>query len=74
MIYFQRVGNVSDEEAYNTWHMGQRLVIVTPKPDKVMQIASEYRIDSQKIGEVTEKKGIRIKNKGAFSKGEFLDF
>jgi len=74
MKYIQTLGNVSDVEAYKTWNMRQGMIIISPKPDEVMKIAEEYKIPSQKIGKVTEKKGIRIKNKGAFSKGEFLEF
>ncbi len=67
MSYFQRIGNVSDEEAYKTWHMGPRMVVVTPKPGEVIAIAKEHGIHGEYIGEVTREKGIRIRNRGAFS-------
>src|SRR3989344_5107304 len=38
MLYIQGLGNVSDEEGYRTWNMGQGMIIVTPKPEEVMKV------------------------------------
>jgi len=65
MIHCQEQGKVSDEEAYKTWNMGQGMIIVTPKPEKVMKVAKEHGIESRVIGKITKKPEIRIKNKGA---------
>lgn len=67
MLYTQVLGNVSDEEAYKTWNMGQGMVIITPEPKKVQRIASEYNITSQVIGEIVQTPWITIYNKGALS-------
>ena len=67
MLYTQALGNVSDEEAYKTWNMGQGMVIITPEPEKVQRIAGEYRITSQVIGEIVQTPRITIYNKGALS-------
>ena len=67
MLYVQKLGVVSDKEAYRTWNMGQRMIIATPEPDKVIKIASEHNIDTKYIGEIIEKQGITIKSKGAYS-------
>jgi len=64
MRYCQEKGGVQDSEAYKTWNMGQGMIIVTPKPDDVMRVASEHGIESRLMGEVSAKPGIRIKNKG----------
>ncbi|MFH1503044.1 MAG: AIR synthase-related protein [Candidatus Diapherotrites archaeon] len=67
MKYTQALGNVSDIEAYKTWNMGQGMVIITPDPEGVIKIASEYGIKSKKIGYVTRDSQIRIKNEGAYN-------
>jgi len=75
MLQCQKLGNVSDEEAYRTWNMGNGMLIISPEPEKVVQIASEYGIDARIAGEVVSEPGIKIRNKGVFaSDGEFLSF
>ncbi len=64
------VGGVTDAEAYNTWNMGQRMVVITPKPDEVMQIAEEHETDSQIIGEISKRPGISVRNRGLNSGSE----
>ena len=67
MLYTQALGNVTDEEAYKTWNMGQGMVIITPDPLGVQGIARDYGIPSQTIGEVTKEPGIRIRNRGSLN-------
>lgn len=75
MKYVQFVGNVPDQEAYKTWNMGQGMIIISPYPEGVMTVAGEYGIESQVIGKITSKPGIRIATKGVFaSPGEELIF
>lgn len=75
LIYHcQNKGNVSDEEAYKTWNMGQGMIIITPKPEEVIDIAKDYGIESKVIGQVETKPGIRIKSEGMYSEGKYLDF
>lgn len=64
MLYCQEKGNVSDEEAYKTWNMGQGMVVVTPEPDNVMNVAKQYGIESKVMGEVYSQPGITIRNRG----------
>ncbi|MCK5625091.1 hypothetical protein KAI04_04580 [Candidatus Pacearchaeota archaeon] len=64
MSYTQKLGNVEDKEAYKTWNMGQGMVIITPDPDKVMEIAAMHNIEQQRIGYVTKDSSIKIRNKG----------
>ncbi|MFH1589743.1 MAG: AIR synthase-related protein [archaeon] len=68
VLYCQEKGNVSDEEAYKTWNMGQGMTIITPEPEKVMDIAFKHDINSKIIGTISSKKGIDIISKGYFSK------
>ncbi|MBR9675857.1 hypothetical protein GOV05_02505 [Candidatus Woesearchaeota archaeon] len=52
MRYVQELGNVSDEEAYKTWNMGQGMIIVTSQPTEVMHFASEHGIESKLMGKI----------------------
>ena len=74
MLYCQEIGNVSDEEAYKTWNMGQGMIIIAPHQEKVMEIASSHGINSKVIGRVTSKSGIKIKNKGYNPQENYLNF
>ena len=74
MLYCQEKGNVADKEAYNTWCMGQGMIIITPEPDKVMDVASNFGIESKVMGNITSNPEIRIKNKGYNSTGDYLSF
>ena len=70
MRYCQEKGNVGDREAYQTWNMGQGMVIATPTPEDVMRVATEYGIESKVIGEIFSKPGIRIRSRGINSDTE----
>jgi phosphoribosylformylglycinamidine cyclo-ligase len=74
MLYCQEKGNVSDEEAYKTWNMGQGMIVISPEPDKVMKIAYKHRIGSKVIGKVTSESEISIRNKGYRAQGDYLVF
>lgn len=62
MKYCQKIGKVSEREAYSSWNMGQGMVIITPEPEKAIKIAKQYKISSKIIGEVVKGKGITINN------------
>lgn len=75
MLHCQKLGNVSDREAYRTWHMGQGMVIVTPEPQKAIEIARSHKIKAKIIGEVTKEKGMTIASQGYFkNNNEILEF
>jgi phosphoribosylformylglycinamidine cyclo-ligase len=74
VAYCQKIGEISDVEAYQTWNMGQGMIIVTPEPEKVIEVARNYRIKAKIIGEVTSTPGITIKSEGVFQKGDKLKF
>ena len=44
--------------------MGQGMIIITPKPEQVTQIAAKYDIGARVIGRITETPGIKILSKG----------
>jgi phosphoribosylformylglycinamidine cyclo-ligase len=64
MRELQRLGNVTDRDAYTTWNMGQGMVVATPEPDKAIAVALEHGIDAQVIGTVTTGPEIHIRSKG----------
>jgi phosphoribosylformylglycinamidine cyclo-ligase len=75
MLHCQEIGEVSDAEAYRTWHMGQGMVLATPEPHPVLAIARAHHLDAQVIGTVTEQPGIRIASRGLHADHEhWLDF
>ncbi len=76
MKHCQDLGNVSDKEAYKTWNMGQGMVIVAPKYEceKVMDIVDANEVGSKIIGEVVSDSRIRVKSKGIYSSGDYLNF
>ena len=72
--YCQELGNVSDQEAYRVWNMGQGMIVITPEPEKVIQVVNNNRIKTKIIGWVTKTPGITIVNKGFFKKDKVLKF
>ena len=70
----QYIGKFDDVLAYKTWCMGQGMIIITPEPEKVINVASFHNIESKIIGEITKNPGITIKSKGYYSEGEELRF
>ncbi|HLC52973.1 MAG TPA: AIR synthase-related protein [Candidatus Nanoarchaeia archaeon] len=67
MRYTQALGNVPDGEAYKTWNMGQGMIIITPRPDAVMEVTRDYGVESKVIGKITLQSGIRIANNGVYA-------
>ena len=39
MLHCQELSRLSDKEAYRTWHMGQGMVLATPSPGPILDIA-----------------------------------
>jgi phosphoribosylformylglycinamidine cyclo-ligase len=64
MLYTQELGNVEDDEAYRTWNMGQGMVVISPNPQGVIDVAGGHGLEAKQIGYVTKDPSIRIKNKG----------
>ncbi len=74
ILFCQQEGDVPDEEAYKTWNMGQGMVVITPEPEKVIDIAKQHNINSVVIGKVIGEKGIKIKSRGNEKPGKYLSF
>jgi|SRR5581483_2061205 len=60
----QELGQISDEESYNALNMGQGMILITPEPDKVGNVAQAHGFEPKVIGKITSQKGIRIHSKG----------
>jgi len=63
-LELQRLGPVSDEEAYRTWNMGQCLLVVTSEPEKVESLVAEFDIPSRLVGEITDRDRIICHTRG----------
>lgn len=75
MLHVQQLANVSDYEAYQTWHMGQGMLIVTSEPHPVMAIARGHKMHAAVVGTITAEPVIRIASRGYFAKKErWLDY
>jgi phosphoribosylformylglycinamidine cyclo-ligase len=74
MLHVQRLRGFSDEKAYGKWHMGPGMVVATTEPEKVISEAENQGVRAQRIGQVTDEPGIRIKNRGAQQQEEWLNF
>ena len=72
MQYVQELGNITDREVYNTWNMGYGMVIATPEPDVVIELAQRRGYAAQHIGEVISSSGIFIRNKAVFRRGDSI--
>lgn len=74
MLTMQQLGDVSDENAYGTWNMGQGMMIATPEPDNALRVAENHNIHAKVVGEVVEEPGITIKSKGLMTPKVELKF
>ena len=71
MLHLQELGRVDDREAYRVWNMGAGVLLIA-NDDRVFALAEEYGIEAQKVGEVTGKPVIRIRNRGYFGEPKEL--
>lgn len=61
MLELQRLGNVSDREAYETWNMGIGMVLVTENTERALALLKKAGLKAAVVGEVTKKPGVSIK-------------
>jgi len=59
MRHCQKLGNITEEEAYRTWNMGNGMAVITPQPERVVEEAKKFRIEA-KVAGVVKGKGIRL--------------
>lgn len=63
MLELQKLGNVSDEEAYETWNMGIGMVVVAQNTEKAMKLLEKAGLKASVVGVVTKEPGVVIKTK-----------
>ena len=74
MLRCQELGGVKDAEAYKAWNMGQGMLIMTSRPEKIISIAQEYKIKAKVLGKITAAPGLKIISRGYYSPGKTLSF
>lgn len=74
MLRMQEINGYDDRTAYGKWHMGPGMVVATSEPEKVLDAAEANGINAQEIGLVREDQGIKIRNMGAGSDSEWVNF
>jgi phosphoribosylformylglycinamidine cyclo-ligase len=74
MLLCQKLGRVQDAEAYKVWNMGQGMLIITSRPERILSIAAKYKIRANVIGKVTPGSGLNITSRGYYSSGRPLSF
>ena len=70
----QELHGFDDRTAYGKWHMGPGMVVATPEPEKVLEAAEASGVIAKEIGKVSEKPGIRVRNKGVRQDNAWLEF
>lgn len=74
MLELQKMGNVSDKEAYKSWNMGIGMVIISNEFSKIEKVMNQHKIDSRIIGEISKEKSVELVSKGHFNNGKVLKF
>jgi phosphoribosylaminoimidazole (AIR) synthetase len=72
--YCQKIGGISDHDAYRAWNMGQGMALISPEPDKILREAKKKGIEARVAGEITAKPGIRLTSRGSERPGAELSF
>jgi phosphoribosylformylglycinamidine cyclo-ligase len=74
MHHCQELGNVTDEEAYKTWNMGNGMLLITPDPQAVIATAQDNKVNAKVVGTIEKQPGIRIVSRGYHKPGVELLF
>ncbi len=59
-IIERKENNISIEEGYKTWNMGQGMIVATKDPEDIIKIAKKYNVEAKICGEIKKKKGISL--------------
>jgi phosphoribosylformylglycinamidine cyclo-ligase len=70
----QRLGSISDQDAYGTWNMGQGMAVFTPEPEKLITIAESHGVEAKQGGVVTSEPEISLSSRGTEQPGVELLF
>ncbi|MBV9159725.1 MAG: hypothetical protein JO019_03980 [Candidatus Kaiserbacteria bacterium] len=72
MAYCQKIGVISDHDAYRAWNMGQGMALITPEPDAVLAEAKKYGMNARLAGEIIAEPKIYLTSKGTEKGGQEL--
>ncbi len=68
IVKLQEFGQVTDEEAYMTWNMGNGMLMVCHQPKELIKELENNHIKAQIVGEITDTPEIIIQSKGYLNK------
>ncbi|MBI2610540.1 hypothetical protein HYW60_01215 [Candidatus Kaiserbacteria bacterium] len=74
VAYCQKIGKVSDADAYSAWNMGQGMILVTPEPEKVLAEAKRAGVEAKVAGKIIADPKIVIVSRGIEVVGQSLVF
>lgn len=74
MTKFQELTGIGDEEMHHVFHMGQRGLVITNEPDKVIHEAAKRGINAKIAGETTNIREIVATSHGSASTGDRITF
>ncbi|MBI4087126.1 hypothetical protein HY416_04080 [Candidatus Kaiserbacteria bacterium] len=74
VLHCQRLGGISDRDAYGAWGMGQGMALITPEPEKVVAAAPSFGIEAQIAGEIMPEAGVIVVSQGAEQPGTEIVF
>jgi len=74
MAHCQKIGGVSDADAYGAWNMGQGMMLVTPEPENVLAEAKNAGLEARMVGRVVKEPRVKIVSKGVEKPGQELTF
>ena len=63
----QKMGEITEEEAYKTWNMGNGMMLVVA-PEDVEKTLNLLSIEAQIVGEIIKENNIILNSKGLFNK------
>lgn len=72
MQLIQAAGEMPDDVMYGIWHGGHGMVVATSKPKRFIKVAAQNGVEAKEVGEVTKKRGIRLRSAGAQAPGKKL--
>ncbi len=74
MLELQRMGGVADALAYGTWCMGQGMLLMTPDPERVLELAVLHGYEARVAGHLVNGSGLRLRSRGALQTAHNLTF
>lgn len=74
MLDLQKMGKVTDKEAYRTWNMGTGMILISNEFSKIEKTMAKHGIKAKVIGEVTKGGKVKLVSRGFYENGKTLVF